>query len=308
MAAVSSKFSFVVPFNPVVRTTEPLKNIREVLYSHIKKVSLLVPELISGLLSKDLKDLTEASTEHSRSIAEVEVAVNVIIDMDHSSEINDNIRTTTGQRLTINLSSNNKQSRDRFLLSLNTDSSIVAVVLEQMYDEVQGKIKNLTDTSEEYQLLQQFLIEENHLAAEQLLGIAPMKIQQWLSMKPEPIPSFNECNKQLLAKIYAHPVIIGDMVNHMLTGGKSKACLEFICERAHYHLQSIKSSKDRVKDLTHLFNKTVDSIARDISNNFDMGRLKNTTVVTVNLKEVSFGVSVDNDSTTRTTTTLSYTL
>jgi len=62
MAAVSSKFSFVVPFNSVVRTTEPLKNIREVLYSHIKKVSLLVPELISGLLSKDLKDLTEAST------------------------------------------------------------------------------------------------------------------------------------------------------------------------------------------------------------------------------------------------------
>jgi|GEM_PF-1673075 len=39
-----------------------------------------------------------------------------------------------------------------------------------------------------------------------------------------------------------------------------------------------------------------------------MGRLKNTTVVTVNLKEVSFGVSVDNDSTARTTTTLSYTL
>jgi|GEM_PF-1641910 len=194
MAAVSSNFSFSVPFNPVVTTTEPLKNIREVLYSHIKKVDLFVHGLISHLLSKDLKDLAGASTEHSRSIGEIKVAVNVVIDMGHSSEIKDNTCTTTGERLTINRSSSHKQSRDRFLLSLNTDSSIVAVVLEKMYAEIQEETKNLTDTSEEYQLLQQFLIEENHLAGEQLLGISPMKIQKWLGMEPEPIPSFDECS------------------------------------------------------------------------------------------------------------------
>ncbi|HEX4839683.1 MAG TPA: hypothetical protein VFU89_04495, partial [Rhabdochlamydiaceae bacterium] len=281
----------------------PLKNIREVLYSHIKKINLLIPGLISNLLSTHLKDLTEASTEHSRSIAEVKVDVNVVIDMNHSREINGSKCTTTGDRLTINLSSSTEQSRFSFLLSLNTDRSIVAVVLEQMYDKVEEETKNFKDTSasKEYQLLYQFIIEGNYLAGKKLL-IAP-------DIEPENTPSFvDECHKRLLAKIHAHPVLIRDMVNHAKAGGKSETCIKFMSKVAHDHLQDIKSCRDRVKNLTDLFNKTVDSIARDISDKFDMGRLKNTTIVTVNLKEVSFGVSVDNDSTTRTTTTLNYSL
>ncbi|HEX2578926.1 MAG TPA: hypothetical protein VHK67_00795 [Rhabdochlamydiaceae bacterium] len=306
MAAVSSNFSFTIPFNTVVTTTEPLQNIRELLYSHVKKINLFVPGLIFDLLNKDLEDLIEASTENSRSIAEVTVVVDAVIDVCHSSEINGDTCTTIGEEHKINYSSSIKHSRNRFLLSLNTDSSIVAVLLEQMHAEIKENIKNFKDTSEEYRLLHQLIIEEDPSAGEQLLDIAPSMLRQWLGMEQESIPSFDDCNKRLLAKIHAHPVIICDMANHALTGGKSKACLKFVCELTHNYLQDIKSSRDRVTDLYHLFNKAVDSVAREISDSFDMGRLKNTTVVTVSLKEISFGVGVTSDGSTITTTTSTY--
>lgn len=307
MAAALSSFSFSIPFDRVATTTQPLQNIRETLYFHIKKVEQFVPEMLHYLLSNDLKDLTEASTTRSRSIAIAEVGVKVEIKIEHSGEISDQTCTSKGEQISINHSSSSPQDRKRFLLSLKGDPEIKASIEQQIQAEVQKQLETHLDTSKDYRLLHKFIIEEDLSESEQLLGIAPSRIAVWLGMtQPESIPSFDECHKRLMAKIDEHPTIVYAMANHAMTGGRSQICHKFYSELLNFYIQNIKSCRDRVKNLEHLFKKAVDATACAISNGFDMTRLKSNNLVEVILKEASFGVGITSDGFTMTTTALSF--
>jgi hypothetical protein len=278
--------SLNLPFNSVVVTTKPLQDIREVIYSHIKKVDLFVPALMGHLLGRDLKDLTEESNSKSRSIAKVEVGFKVVIRIEHSREVQEGACTTKGEQISSDCTETLNRVRERFLLSLKTDPEINATVLNGMRDEIQEfhQAHQEKDETEEYRLLYKLLIEEDSSSGSQLLGLAER------TLSPE------EAQRVLTAKIHQHPTIVNAMTNHVMTGGKSQFCQQFVTGVMNSHTQDIKSSRDRAKDLEHLFKKAIESLANQISKGFNMGRLKSNYPVEVALKEMRFGVTVDDES------------
>ncbi len=282
MAAVSPN----IPFNPVVVTTKPLQDIREVIYSHIKKVDLLVPALMKSLLGRDLKDLTKESNSKSRSIAKVGVCFKVVIQIEHSRKAEEGTCTSQGEQISTDCIETIDQGRDRFLLSLKTDREIKSAVIDQMRAETQEFLQSHPekDETEECRLLCKLFIDEDASSYARLLGPAERPF------------SLDGDQTALMAKIRQHPAIPHAMINHVMTGGKSQFCHNFVNRMINSYIRDIESSRDRAKDLEYLFKKAIESLANQMSERFDMGRLKSNNSAKVELQGVRFDVTVDNGS------------
>jgi hypothetical protein len=271
------------------------------LYSLIKDTDTCVPSLMALLLEKDLKDLTEEANPNSRSISQVQVGFKVEIRIIYSTEVQENTYTPKEKHISNGLTQTVKRERDRFLLSLKTDSEIKDAVIEEIHAEAQEFAKKQEyqeqKKTEEYQLLHKLLIEEDASSGKQLLCLG------------KNIPSHDEFQKLLIAKINQFPFISCAMLNHVMSGGKSPFCHLYVDDVTNSHVQAIKSSRDRVKNLESLFKQTIESLANSFRSFFDRNLLsieeyESNCPVEIELKEMNFEVSLD-DGSTMTTYSLS---
>jgi hypothetical protein len=91
-----------------------------------------------------------------------------------------------------------------------------------------------------------------------------------------------------------------DTVDYVMTGGHSPFYLSSFDQIIDFHLQDIKSARDRVKDLECLFKNSIESLAK-MSKGFDIGTLNTNNPVKIELKEMRFSVGVDDGSITEET-------
>ena len=194
--------------------------------------------------------------------------------------------TSQGDQISCDHTETINQGRDRFLLSLKTDQEIKAAVENEIRAETQKfHLSHLEkDETEEYRLLYNFLIEEDGSIGSPLPGLA----ESTLSPK--------EAEKVLAEKILQHSTIVPAMINHVMTGGTSQFCHQFVTGVINSHTQDIKSIRDRAKDLEHLFKKAIESLAQKISKSFDIRKLKSNNPAKVELKEMLFGVTLNDGS------------
>jgi len=285
MAAPAS-LKLQVHFNPAVATIDPLKNMQEILYSLILKIDLVLPNVMFSLLSGPLKDFSKESTLDGRSIAEVNVGVKLDVQIEHSRETSGDSYIAKGERFLIDETTSIKLSKERFLFALKTDDEISAVLKKKSAEF----LKSLTIPEEEDiagrdRLVYRLFIEKQAAHAGQVLGFA----------QAGPFPSSVEIDRMLKAKFNESPAFVA-CVHSMAQTNASGVCSEFYSNRHLDDVEEVKSWRKRVTDLECLFRKAIDNLAIQISNSFDMGKLKGNSLVRVDLKEIRFGVRVDDGS------------